>query len=74
MIVWRLRELMARKKVTNRELAKDLGRHETSISRLKSGDRMPQIDGEMLEEICKALDCTPNDLIEYIPDQSVEQG
>ena len=59
MLRWRLREVMARKKMTNRELAQILGVHETSISRLKTSDTMPRIDGNTLERLCAALTCTP---------------
>ena len=67
MLRWRLREVMARKKMTNRELAQILGVHETSISRLKTSDTMPRIDGNTLERLCAALTCTPEDLLEYQP-------
>ena len=67
MLRWKLREVMARQKVTNRELAQRIKVHETSISRLKGQDTMPRIDGETLENLCQALKCTPNDLLEYIP-------
>lgn len=81
MIRWRLREFMARYKITNRQLASALGRHETSVSRLKSQDTMPRLDGELLDSLCKGLaQClrenhsdlklaTPNDLIEFTFDE-----
>lgn len=59
---------MARKRVTNRKLAECLGVHETSVSRLKTSDTMPRIDGEQLEKLCRALNCTPADLLEYTPE------
>jgi putative transcriptional regulator len=76
MIRWKLREVMARGKVTNRELALYTSHHETSISRLKMTDSMPRIDGEMLNNLCIALSklfqeknlsviVTPTDLIEF---------
>ena len=76
MIRWKLRELMARGKVTNRELATHTNHHETSISRLKMTDTMPRLDGSMLNALCVALSkifqeknlgdiITPADLIEF---------
>lgn len=56
---------MARQKITNRELAAALNSHETSVSRLKAHDKMPRIDGDTLEALCRALNCTPSDLLEY---------
>lgn len=58
MLRWTLREIMARKKITNRELAKRLNVYEISVARLKAADTMPRIDGEPLENICRALGCT----------------
>jgi putative transcriptional regulator len=80
MLRWKLREVMARGKITNRELALAMQVHETSISRLKTADTMPRIDGETLNNICfcltkllkaKGLDLviTPMDLFDYIPDE-----
>lgn len=66
-IRWKLREIMAREKMTNRELAAKIGMHENSVSKLKSQDTLPRIGGETLNEICRALSCTPYDLIEYSP-------
>lgn len=64
MIRWKLREVMARKKVTNRALAKTMDMHQGSISRLKSADEMPRVDGKTLDRLCEALDCVLEDLIE----------
>lgn len=76
MIRWKLREVMEQGEVTNRELARQTGHHETSISRLKTSDEMPRIDGETLDKLCKALTVildgkgvgrvvTPSDLIKF---------
>ena len=76
MIRWKLRELMAKYKITNRQLAEALDKHETSISRIKTSDTMPRLDGEQLNDICQGLTIclwkkrinrliTPEDLIEY---------
>lgn len=55
MLRWRLREVMARGRITNRELADRLHKHETSISRMKNSDTMPRMDGDELNSLCKAL-------------------
>ena len=67
MLRWKCREVMARYNITNRELAQRLGKHETSIPRLKK-DKMPSMTGDDLEILGKALGCTPSDLIEYTSD------
>ena len=68
MIRWKLRQVMADRNVTNRALAEKLGVHETSISNLKRRDTMPRVDGDLLDGLCKALACTPADLITYTDD------
>ncbi|MGA7953303.1 MAG: helix-turn-helix transcriptional regulator [Gloeobacterales cyanobacterium] len=67
LIKWRLNELMARKRMTNAKLAALINKHPKSVSRLRSTDEMPRTDGKELDNLCKALECTPSDLIEYTP-------
>jgi putative transcriptional regulator len=79
MLRWKLREVMARAKITNRELAQALKVHETSVSRMKTADTMPRIDGDTLDNLCNCLIklyeekginqiVMPTDLFEFIPD------
>ncbi len=68
MIRWRLRVLMAEKKLNNKTLAEMTGIHRTTISRLKNLDEVKQISSDILNALCIALNCTPNDLLEFTPD------
>jgi DNA-binding Xre family transcriptional regulator len=52
---WKLAELMARHKVTNKEMAEYLGMRPNSITDLKKADSMPRINGEQLDRIAAAL-------------------
>jgi putative transcriptional regulator len=52
---WKLREVMARRKITNRALALELQVHPTTISRLKSQDVLPEIGGETLRQLINAI-------------------
>ena len=70
MIRWRLREIMARQRMTNKRLSELMGVHPNAISSLKNQDNMPRIGGDTLDALCKHLNCTPTDLIEYLPDPS----
>lgn len=81
MLRWRLRELMARGRITNRELAERLQKHETSISRMKNSDSMPRMDGDELNSLCNALTelfrergqdvvITHVDLMDHFPDDA----
>ncbi|MBD1822806.1 helix-turn-helix domain-containing protein [Cyanobacteria bacterium FACHB-DQ100] len=59
---------MADRKITNQALSQVVGMHPVSISKLKNADDMPAIGGETLAKLCDALNCTPADLIQYVPD------
>lgn len=67
MIKWNLNRIMAEKRKSGRWLAEQLGVHPNTIYRLKKSDDMPWLNGEMLGGICKYLECSPCDLIEYVP-------
>lgn len=67
-IRWKLNEVMARKRVKNKDLAQKLGITETSIYRLRKVDEMPRLSPERLNGICAALSCQPGDLLVYEPD------
>ncbi|PHM10228.1 transcriptional regulator [Nostoc sp. 'Peltigera malacea cyanobiont' DB3992] len=66
-IRWKLNEVMARKRVRNKDLAEALGITENSVYRLRKVDEMPRLIPERLNGICKALDCQPGELLEYVP-------
>jgi putative transcriptional regulator len=70
LIRWRLREIMARHRVSIRKLAELTGMHRNSIGKLRNHDILPEIGGETMEKLCRALNCTPYDLIEYIPEEN----
>lgn len=74
---WKLRELMSRHKIKNGDLADLMGKHVTSISRLKSPDFMPQMNGKEFDKLCDCLTIalknigvdhvvTHDDLLEYV--------
>jgi DNA-binding Xre family transcriptional regulator len=52
---WKLAELMARNKITNKELAEYLGMRPNSITDLRKADSMPRINGEQLDRIASAI-------------------
>lgn len=54
-ISWLLRPTMARRKITNKALAKHLGKHPTTIARLKAQDILPEIGGDAIEQIRSAI-------------------
>lgn len=62
-IVVRLDVMLARRKMTSRELAERIGITEQNLSLLKSG-KVKGVRFETLARICAELDCQPGDLLE----------
>jgi putative transcriptional regulator len=58
--------------MTNKRLAELMKVHPNTISNLKNHDLLPHVGAEMMDALCKFLECTPFDLIEYIPEQSTQ--
>lgn len=54
-IVWKMRQVMADRKITNRGLADQLKKHPTGISRLKGQDELPAIGSDEIERIRTAI-------------------
>lgn len=69
MIKWKLNEVMASKRIRNKDLAIALGLSEVAIYKLRGADEMPRLSGERLEGICRFLQCQPGDLLSWVPDQ-----
>lgn len=57
--------MLAKRKMQSKELAEILGITPANLSILKTG-KAKGIRFETLEAICKALDCQPGDILEYI--------
>ncbi len=62
-IVVRLDVMLARRKMTSRDLAERIGITQQNLSLLKSG-KVKGVRFETLAKICAALDCQPGDLLE----------
>jgi len=64
-IVINLDVMMARRKMSLNELSEKVGITISNLSILKTG-KAKAIRIETLEAICKALDCQPGDILEFI--------
>ena len=60
--------MLARRKMSVTELSERVGISLANISILKNG-RAKAIRLETLNAICRALDCQPGDILEYLPDE-----
>ncbi len=71
-IKWRLNEVMAAKRIRNKDLAAALGLTEVSVYKLRGADTMPRLTEERLDGICRVLRCQPGDLLWWIPDEEAD--
>ncbi|MEZ7508959.1 helix-turn-helix transcriptional regulator [Cloacibacterium sp. Arc13] len=67
-IIINLDVMLAKRKMQSQELADKIGITQANLSILKTG-KAKAIKLSTLEAICKALDCQPADLLEYIPEK-----
>lgn len=68
MIILNLDVMMAKRKISLNELSERVGITLANLSILKN-NRAKAIRFSTLDAICRALDCTVGDLIEYRPDE-----
>ncbi len=68
MIVMNLDVMMAKRKVRSNDLAERIGLTQANLSILKTG-KAKAIRLNTLNAICRELDCTPGDILEYRPDE-----
>ena len=59
--------MMARRKISLGELAQKVDITMANLSILKN-NKARAVRFSTLEAICKALDCQPGDILEYVPD------
>ena len=57
--------MLAKRKMRSLELAEKIGITTVNLSILKTG-KAKALKIETLEAICKALDCQPGDILEYV--------
>ena len=66
-IVFRIDVLLAKRKMSVTELSERVGITMANISVLKNG-KAKAIKISTLNSICKALECQPGDILEYVDD------
>jgi len=67
-IVINIDVMLARRKMTSGELAGKIGITPANLSILKTG-KAKAVRFSTLDSICRALDCQPADILEFVPDQ-----
>jgi putative transcriptional regulator len=72
-IIIQLDVMMAKRKIGLMELAEKINITPANLSILKN-NKAKAIRLSTLDEICKALDCQPGDIIEYVDDEEVNHA
>ena len=67
-IIVNLDVMMAKRKTSLNELSERVGLTLSNLSILKTG-KAKAIRFSTLEAICRALDCQPSDILEYVNDE-----
>ena len=67
MIIINLDVMMAKRKMSLNDLSEEVGITLANLSILKN-NHAKAVRFSTLDAICKALDCQPCDILEYIPD------
>ena len=60
--------MLARRKMSSGELAEKVGISATNLSILKTG-KAKAVRFSTLEALCRALDCQPGNILEYVPEE-----
>ena len=60
--------MLAKRKMQSQELAEKIGITQANLSILKTG-KAKALKLSTLEAICKALDCQPGDILEYVNEE-----
>ena len=71
MIVVNLDVMMAKRKMSLSQLSEKVDITLANLSILKN-NKAKAVRFSTLEAICKALDCQPGDILEFVPDEEAE--
>lgn len=71
-IIIRLDRMMADRKISLNDLAKEIDMTNVNLSNLKTG-KMKGIRFETMDKICRVLKCQPGDIFEFIDHSAEEQ-
>ena len=67
----RLLHLIIEKDESSAELMRKSNISSNIISKIKNGQYMAL---DKVESICVAMDCTPNDILEFLPEEGAQNG
>lgn len=70
-VIVNLDVMLAKRKISSKDLAERIGLTENNLSRIKTG-KIKAIRFSTLSALCRELDCRPGDLLDYVYDESDE--
>lgn len=68
MIKFTVKVMLAKRGMTQKQLSEITGIRPPTVSAMCVG-LISRVPVDVIDKICKALDCQPGDLMEYIPDE-----
>ena len=68
-IIVNLDVMMAKRKISLTELANQVDLTQANLSILKN-NKAKAVRFSTLEALCRALDCQPRDILEFVPDEN----
>ena len=68
-IIVNLDVMMAKRKISLTELANQVDLTQANLSILKN-NKAKAVRFSTLEALCRALDCQPGDILEFVPDEN----
>lgn len=71
-IIINLDVMLAKRKMSVTELSERVGITMANISILKNG-KAKAVKLSTLDSICRALECQPGDILEYVPDEEKQR-
>ena len=71
MIKFKVKVMLAKKEMTQKELAERTGIRPPTVSAICTGS-VKHLPVEALNKICEVLECQPADLMEYVDEEGVQ--
>ena len=71
MIKFKVKVMLAKKEMTQKELAERTGIRPPTVSAICTGS-VKHLPVEALNKICEVLECQPADLMEYVDEETVQ--
>ena len=71
MIKFKVKVMLAKREMTQKELAEKTGIRPPTVSAICT-NTVKHLPVDALDKICAVLECQPADLMEYIPDPTVQ--